>query len=135
MKKVVFSLVVVLAVLVGCQPAINSRGNVIVEENMTEFVVGKTTMADVLKKCGTPSLHKDDFTWIYIGCQSEEVAFGSVDLNNRFIVRMRFDPSKVLRSVEKINPGESDEIATDEEITNLISDKEVDAKVKKQQNA
>jgi outer membrane protein assembly factor BamE (lipoprotein component of BamABCDE complex) len=131
MKKAVFSSVIALMILAGCQPVINSRGNIIVEENMAGFIVGKTTMADVLKKCGTPSLHKDDFTWIYIGSQSEEVAFGSVDLKNRFIVRMQFNVDKILQSLEKINPGESDEITTDEEITNLISDKDVNAKVEK----
>lgn len=102
---------------------------------MPGFIVGKTTMADVLRKCGTPSLHKDDFTWIYVGCRSEEVAFGSVDLKNRFIVRMRFGPNKILQSLEKINPRESDEIITDEGITNLISDKEVRAKVEKLQGS
>ncbi|MDR1375448.1 MAG: hypothetical protein LBJ45_01375 [Holosporaceae bacterium] len=131
MEKTAFFSIVALGVLVGCQPVVNSRGNIVVEENMPRFIIGKTTMAEVLEKCGTPSLHKDDFTWIYIGSKSEEVAFGSVDLKNRFIVRMRFDPSKVLQSLEKINPQENDEISSDEEITNLISDKEVTAKVEK----
>ncbi|MDR2068237.1 MAG: hypothetical protein LBP41_04595 [Holosporaceae bacterium] len=131
MGKVVLSSLLVLAVLAGCQPIVNSRGNVIVEENIAAFTVGKTSMADVLKRCGTPSLHKDDFTWIYIGSRSEEVAFGDVDLKNRFVVRMRFGSNKILQSVKIINPGESDEISADEEITNLISAKEVSAKVKK----
>ena len=79
---------------------------------------------DVLEMCGTPSLHKDNFTWIYIGAKSEEIAFTGVNMTNRCVVKMVFDTNKVLRSVNRIPLGEDDSLLNDEEITQLITDEQ-----------
>ncbi|MCR5225253.1 MAG: outer membrane protein assembly factor BamE [Alphaproteobacteria bacterium] len=124
MKKSILISGVILGLLTSCQPFVNSRGNVTVEENLDKFVVGKTTMKDVLEMCGTPSLHKDNFTWIYIGAKSEEIAFTGVNMTNRCVVKMVFDTNKVLRSVNRIPLGEDDSLLNDEEITQLITDEQ-----------
>jgi outer membrane protein assembly factor BamE (lipoprotein component of BamABCDE complex) len=119
-----FSLVACVLILSACQPFVNSRGNALVAEHIGEFKVGQTTSNEVLEKCGTPSLHRDNWTWIYIGYTSEEVAFKKVDAKNKFVVRMRFDQNKILRSIEKMKVDEDKEIFTNDEITELITDKQ-----------
>jgi outer membrane protein assembly factor BamE (lipoprotein component of BamABCDE complex) len=118
-----------LCFLAACQPRVNSRGNVIVEENFNSFVVGKTTTDDVLEKCGTPSLHKDNYSWIYVGSKVEEDAFNEVKSTHEFIVKMTFDHNKILRSIDKIDSGKRADLSIDEEITSLITDRQANLKV------
>lgn len=88
--------------LAGCQPRANPRGNIMIADELDSFVVGKTTMSDVIQKCGTPSLHADDFTWIYFSAIAKETAFSDVSLQNRLVIKMIFDSNCVLRSIQKI---------------------------------
>ncbi|MDR2158247.1 MAG: hypothetical protein LBO02_02945 [Holosporaceae bacterium] len=122
MKK--FFLIIGLCFLAACQPRINSRGNVVVKENLKNFAVGKTTMQDVLARCGAPSLLRGDYLWIYIGAKSEEITFGDIKLTDKFIVRMKFDANKILQSIEKVESQlkEDDNIDMNEEITGLIEE-------------
>lgn len=113
-----------LLCLVACEPFVNSRGNVIAIKQIDSFTIGKTTMEDVLKTCGTPSLHKDNFTWIYIGGRSEEVSFKDVEMKNRSIIKLFFDKNKVLKNTVVTHPANST-YNFDDENTNLISSKEV----------
>lgn len=110
--------------LAACEPFINSRGNVIAVKQVDSFTVGKTTMEDVIESCGTPSLHKNNFTWIYIGGRSEEVSFRDVEIKNRSIIKLVFDKNKVLKSKKVMHPTSSD-YNFDDESTNLVSIKEV----------
>ena len=112
--------------LASCEPFVNSRGNVIAEGQLDSFVIGQTTMEDVLKSCGTPSLHKDNFTWIYIGGRSEETSFKGIEMKNRIVIRLTFDTNKVLKNKEIVRPSNSG-FSFDEETTDLISNKEVGA--------
>ena len=113
-----------LLCLVACEPFVNSRGNVIAIKQIDSFTIGKTTMEDVLKTCGTPSLHKDNFTWIYIGGRSEEVSFKDVEMKNRSIIKLFFDKNKVLKNTVVTHPANST-YNFDDENTNLISSREV----------
>ena len=116
--------------LVSCEPFINSRGNVVAEKEIGSFIVGKTTMEDVLRSCGSPSLHKDNFTWIYIGGRSEEVSFSGVQLKDRSVIKLIFDKNKVLKDKVMIRPS-NEKYSFDEEFTELISNKEVEILLKK----
>jgi outer membrane protein assembly factor BamE (lipoprotein component of BamABCDE complex) len=118
-----------LCLLAACQPVIDSRGNVTVEESFNDFKVGKTTMSDVLKKCGTPSLHRDNHSWIYVGLKVEEDRLKRIKPFYKFIVKMTFDQSKILRSIEKINSTNLEEVLINEEITKLISEQQARRKV------
>ncbi len=130
MKRSMLVSGMILGLLTACQPIIHSRGNVTVEDNLSKFIVGKTTMSDVIGMCGTPSLHKDNFTWIYIGAKSEEIAFHEVAMTKRCIVKMTFDSNKVLRAIDRIPLSDDSAILTDEEITNLITEKQVEEQLK-----
>lgn len=116
MNKILFLSSVLL--LAGCQPRVDSRGNIMLADELANFVVGKTTMSDVIQKCGTPSLHVDDFTWIYFSATAKETSFSAVSLQNRLVVKMIFDNNRVLRSIQKVKQPKT--IAPmDKNITNL----------------
>jgi outer membrane protein assembly factor BamE (lipoprotein component of BamABCDE complex) len=114
----------------ACQPTIDSRGNVTVEESFKSFVIGKTTMDDVLTKCGTPSLHRDNYSWIYVGLKVEEDRMKNIKPFYTFIVKMTFNQNKILESIEKIDQNNLKEINMDEEIVRLISEKQAKLRVK-----
>lgn len=115
--------------LASCEPFVNSRGNVIAEKHLESFVIGQTTMEDVLESCGTPSLHRDNFTWIYLGGRSEETSFKGVEMKGRAAIKLTFDKNKVLKNKEVIRPSNGG-FSFDEETTDLISDKEASALLK-----
>ena len=117
-----YTFALVLYFLTACHPRINSRGNVTVEENFSAFIVGRTTMNEILKKCGTPSLHRDNYSWIYVGYKIEEDTFKNIKLIHEFTVRMMFDQNGILRLIEKIDPKNKVNVLMNEEITNLIGD-------------
>ena len=119
-----------LLCLASCEPFVNSRGNVVAEKEAVSFVVGRTTMEDVLKSCGSPSLHKDNFTWIYIGGRSEEASFRGIQMKERSVVKLIFDKNKVLKDKVIIHPTNK-EYGFNEEVTDLISNKEVETLLKK----
>jgi outer membrane protein assembly factor BamE (lipoprotein component of BamABCDE complex) len=115
-------LILLICLLTSCQPQVNFRGNLIVEESFDTFIIGKTTASDVLAKCGTPSLRKDNFSWIYVGYREEEDTLKNIKRVHEFIVKMMFDQSGVLRFVEKIDPKNNADILMDEEFTNLMDE-------------
>ncbi len=123
-------LFVSLLFLASCEPFVNSRGNVVAIKQVDSFVVGKTTMEDVLRTCGTPSLHKNNFTWIYIGGHSEEMSFKNVEIKERSVIKLIFDENKVLKDKIITHPTKED-YHFDEEVTDLISNAEVEALLKK----
>lgn len=114
----------------ACQPVIDSRGNVIVEESFNSFKVGKTTMNDVLEKCGTPSLHRSNYSWIYVGLKVKEDRLKNIEPFYEFIVKMDFDQNKILESIEKVDPKSRKNVLMDEEVTRLISEKQAVHRVK-----
>ncbi|MDR0678215.1 MAG: hypothetical protein LBF44_01610 [Holosporaceae bacterium] len=114
--------VLALSLFAACQPRVNSRGNVTLEENFGSFIPGKTTVNDVLEKCGTPSLHIGNYSWIYIGSRVEESVLKEVNETYRFIMKMTFDQNKILKSIEKIDAPKNNPAIMDEEITNLINE-------------
>ena len=122
-------LFVSLLFLASCEPFVNSRGNVVAIKHVDSFVIGKTTMEDVLKKCGTPSLHKNNFTWIYIGGHAKEVAFKNIEIKDRSVIKLIFDENKVLKDKIITHPTKED-YNFDEEVTDLISNAEVKALLK-----
>jgi len=123
-------LFVSLLFLASCEPFVNSRGNVVAIKQVDSFIIGKTTMEDVLRSCGTPSLHKNNFTWIYIGGRSEEVSFKNTEIKDRYVLKLIFDKNKVLKDKIVTHPTKEN-YSFDEEVTDLISNAEVEALLKK----
>ena len=119
-----------LLCLASCEPFVNSRGNVVAEKEANSFIIGRTTMEDVLRSCGSPSLHKDNFTWIYIGGRSEEISFRGTQIKDRSVIKLIFDKNKVLKDKVIIHPTNK-EYSFNKETTDLISNKEVETLLKK----
>lgn len=115
--------------VVGCQPRVDCRGSIDLKECVKAFVVGVTTMGDVIQRCGTPSLHVDDFTWIYMEARAEETSFSDVVLKDRMVVKMRFGRNKVLKSIEEVRQPTGDKVPMDKEISDLASVTQVDKKL------
>ena len=103
----------------GCQPRINSRGNITLAEKIDTFVVGKTKTADVYNACGTPSLQRGDRIWIYIGAKSEEIAFRDVEMKDKLVARLTFDDKGILRNIEKVSEDKA-KSEVDSEVTELL---------------
>ena len=123
------SLIVFLSFLLcACQPRINARGNVALADKLETFVIGKTKASDVIEACGSPSLRKDEFTWIYIGARSEEISFREAELKDKLVVRMIFDRNGVLRSLENISQDDKNrKIRADGDQTDLITNNQAAA--------
>jgi outer membrane protein assembly factor BamE (lipoprotein component of BamABCDE complex) len=97
---------------------------VTVEEHLGDFAIGKTTMDEVLTKCGTPSLLSDGRTWIYVGQKVEEDNLKNVRQTYQFIIRLTFDDNKILQSIDRAKPIGTDAIPSkSEEVIHLISEK------------
>jgi outer membrane protein assembly factor BamE (lipoprotein component of BamABCDE complex) len=119
-----FLLIALVCLACSCQPRVDLRGNSILAEKINEFTVGKTTMEEVFKKCGSPSFRKNERTWIYVCYRSEEISFKDVELKDRFVVRMKFNGNDILESIEKIKSPPSDGLITpDDEVTDLTRQK------------
>ncbi len=123
-------LLISVTLLAACEPFSHSRGNVTAEGQFRSFIIGQTTMEDVLRKCGTPSLHKNNFTWIYTGGVSEETSFKGIEIKDRAIIRLSFDANKVLKNKELIRPS-NNVYHFDEDTTDLMSNQEVENLLKK----
>lgn len=116
-----------LFLLCACQPKVNLRGNVTLAEKLKTFVVGKTKADDVMEACGSPSLRKDELTWIYIGARSEEISFKGVKLKDKIAVRMTFDHNGTLVLIENITQNNTDgKMVFDDEKTDLITDSQAE---------
>ncbi|MBQ7673291.1 MAG: hypothetical protein IJT36_02030 [Alphaproteobacteria bacterium] len=122
MKKLT-AFVLLFFCVCGCQPKINSRGNITLAEKIDTFTVGKTKTTDVYNACGTPSLQKGENIWIYMGARSEEIAFRNVEMADKLTVRLTFDNKGILQKIERLSPdnnyGEKKDTDT-EEVTELI---------------
>ncbi|MDR3179312.1 MAG: hypothetical protein LBT70_00215 [Holosporaceae bacterium] len=117
--------------LCSCQPKESLRGNPVICDKYGSFVVGKTTIQDVLKNCGSPSLCHGNSVLIYIGYKSEEVSFQDVKLKDRFTVRMEFDTEGILKSIQKADEKGMSNVGLDEDVTGLTTDAEALSTLKK----
>jgi outer membrane protein assembly factor BamE (lipoprotein component of BamABCDE complex) len=126
--------ILLIYLLTACQPQVNFRGNLIVEESFDTFIIGKTTASDVLEKCGTPSIRKDNFSWIYVGYREEEDTLKNIKRVHEFIVKMSFGQNGLLKSIEKIDSKDNADIVMDEEFTGLIGDNQTELKIDKDAN-
>ncbi|GHU11438.1 hypothetical protein FACS189449_02900 [Alphaproteobacteria bacterium] len=129
-----FMVVSVMLVLCSCEPKVNQRGNMAIFDKYSSFVVGKTKTEDVLKACGSPSLCVGSSTWIYVCYKSEEISFRDVETKDRMTVRMEFDDTGLLKSIEKVKENRLSNIQLDENVTRLTTDKETAYALKKYQS-
>lgn len=125
-------LIFLLFFVCACEPRVDLHGNASITENIDKFVIDKTTASDVYALCGSPSLRKDNLTWIYISWKAEDISFKEVVVKDKLVVRMKFDESGVLKSIERINQDidtKTPIVVNDEDIR-LITEKEAESIVK-----
>ena len=126
MKK---SILCGMLLLSACQPFVNSRGNVVISDHVDSFVIGKTTMQEVIQKCGTPSLQSEKSVWVYVGARSEEQSFKGVSMKDCNVYQLTFDDKDVLKAIDTLN-AEGDGVKLDDgNYTKLISDAEAESKI------
>ena len=89
-----------LSLLGACSPAIDTRGNLPDEEQLSQISTGMHK-ADVAGILGSPSTVSawDDNEWYYIGYQTETFAFFKPDELDRKVVALAFDPEGSLQQV------------------------------------
>ena len=103
---------IVAVALTACAPSVNTRGNLVEDERLSQLVVGQTTARDVAALLGTPTTVAtfDERTWYYIGQRTEQTAFFDPDLVERRILKIRFDETGRIESLEEYGPDDALEV-------------------------
>ncbi len=90
------------AILAGCAPSVEQRGNLPAPDKVAEIHPGSTTKEEVTKILGTPSSIGvfDDKSWYYISRRTEQVAFFKPDPTDQQVLIVDFDNQGVVRAVD-----------------------------------
>ncbi|TVR98718.1 MAG: outer membrane protein assembly factor BamE [Rhodospirillales bacterium] len=93
--------VAMLAVVGACSPRVNTHGNKVGTDLLSEIVPGVHSRADVEAILGSPSTVSlfDGETWYYIGSRTETLAFLSPNVRERQVVAVTFDEYGVCTGV------------------------------------
>ena len=88
----------------GCSPVVATRGNMIEDSRLERIQVGQMTANDVATILGTPTTVStfDPRTWYYIGQRTEQTAFFEPTVVERRVLKVRFDESGMLESMEEL---------------------------------
>lgn len=92
--------------LIACQPIKAPRGNLLTDDELSQLKIGKTKTAQVLDICGSPSLFKDNHTWIYIGGIGAEHTLKTHEISNKRVVKLIFSEKGLLKKIEVSTPNE-----------------------------
>ena len=112
--------------LSACEPFVNSRGNVVISDQIGSFVIGKTTMSEVMQKCGSPSLQQDKTNLIYVGARSEVVAFKGNSMKDHSVFTLEFDQNNILKNIKRLDVSGTGIELKDEKFTQLLKDPEAE---------
>ena len=101
-----------LTVLAGCSPVVNQRGNLVDDVRLAQIEVGQMNRVDVLNLLGTPTSRAtfDDDTWYYIGQVTEKTAFFNPEVVERRILKLQFDSTGTLESLDELTLEDAQEI-------------------------
>jgi outer membrane protein assembly factor BamE (lipoprotein component of BamABCDE complex) len=96
----------------ACSPAVNTRGNLVEDDRLSQVTVGQSTAREVATLLGTPTTVAtfDERTWYYIGQRTEQRAFFRPDVVDRRVLKIRFDEAGVVRSLEEYGPEDAMEV-------------------------
>ncbi|MEO0391666.1 MAG: outer membrane protein assembly factor BamE [Pseudomonadota bacterium] len=100
------------ALMVGCSPIVNQRGNLVDDVRLSKVQVGEMNRVEVLNLLGTPTSRAtfDDDIWYYIGQVTEKTAFFNPEVVERRILKLKFDQEGTLASLEELNLDDAQEI-------------------------
>ena len=90
--------------LVACQPTIDQRGNTPEASKLSQIQVGKTDKTTVTELLGSPSsvAEFDPNVWYYVNSKTEDLAFLKTETLDQNVVKITFDKSNVVQSVQKL---------------------------------
>lgn len=91
-------------VLFACQPTVDQRGNTPEANKLSQIQVGKTDKATVTQLLGSPSsvAEFDPNVWYYVNAKTEDLAFLKTQTLDQNVVKITFDKSNVVQSVQKL---------------------------------
>ncbi len=98
-----------VAVLVGCSPRIDSRGNLPDPELVSTIKPGEQSKIEVEEILGSPSSVAafDTNTWYYISKKTETVAFYQPDIVEQQVLVVRFDDKGIVSDVSTLSAEDS----------------------------
>jgi outer membrane protein assembly factor BamE (lipoprotein component of BamABCDE complex) len=90
-------------------PPAQLRGNKVDPESMKELTIGTSTKADVSAVIGSPTARDtfDDNTWLYITEMTRQPIGQTLGAIDQGVVVLKFDDKGVLKSIDKLNKGDS----------------------------
>lgn len=108
-----------LIFLVACQPIKAPRGNLLTDNEISQLKIGSTKAAQALDICGSPSLFKDNNTWIYIGGIGAEHTLKTHEISKKRVVKLIFNKKGILKKIDVSTPDDS-QITMDSETTHFF---------------
>lgn len=98
--------------LFACQPTVDQRGNAPQVDKLSQIQVGKTDKATVTRLLGSPSsvAEFDPNVWYYVSAKTEDIAFLKTQTLDQNVVKITFDKSNVVQSVQKLGMQDAETI-------------------------
>ena len=105
--------------LFACQPTIDQRGNAPEPDKLSQIQPGKTDKATVTRLLGSPSsvAEFDPNVWYYINSKTEDIAFLKTQTLDQHVIKITFDKSGIVQSVEKKGLQDAQAITPDPNAT------------------
>jgi len=96
----------------ACQPTVDQRGNAPEADKLSQIQVGKTDKATVTRLLGSPSsvAEFDPNVWYYVSSKTEDVAFLKTETLDQNVIKLTFDKSNVVQSVQKLGMQDAETI-------------------------
>lgn len=90
------------AILTGCQPRIDTRGNLPDADNVLKINPGIDGRDQVANLLGTPSSIAtfDDRTWYYISRRTETIAFFEPEVVDQEVLMVKFDEAGIVSDMK-----------------------------------
>lgn len=106
------ALALATAVMAGCAPTVNTRGNLIEDGRLQSVRPGVSTQADVRAALGPPTVVPQfaDTTWYYIGQVTEKRAFFEPEIVERRVVRVEFDELGTVATIDEVSLEDGQEV-------------------------
>lgn len=100
-SKLLFALSV-SALLSGCTPKIDVRGNLPDPERLAEITPGEFSAQEIREILGTPSSIAvfDQETWFYVSERTETLAFFEPEVKERKVIMLKFDKQGTVTRID-----------------------------------
>jgi outer membrane protein assembly factor BamE (lipoprotein component of BamABCDE complex) len=101
-----------VAIVSACTPTVATRGNLLPESKLALVQPASSSKADVERLWGSPSIAPafDNAVWYYIGETTSQKGIYEAELKKRQIIKVTFDSSDMVASIEKVDPNSAREI-------------------------